>query len=344
MRILVTGAAGTVGLETLKKLVEILPAAQIIAFDLPTKKNKKRLKPLKDKVQTTWGDLRKFHILDQITRNLNYVIHLAAIIPPLADKNPKLAYQVNVKGTEKLLKALKRNSPGAMIIYSSSVAVYGDRIKNPWIRVTDRLNPGFADYYALTKIEAENLIRKSGLKWTIFRVSAVFGIKNHKLGAIMFHMPLETPIEFITPTDAGRAFAKAVLYPGQLQNRIFNLGGGENCRIIYKDFLQKNFEIYGLGKLNYPSQAFARANFHCGYYADGQELEDILHFRQDTIDSYFNQLEQHIPSTQKFFTMLLSPIIKHILLLKSEPLRAYRHGKTDQIARFFGPQHHKISR
>ncbi len=336
MKILVTGAAGTVGLQTVKNLIKLLPSAQIIAFDLPTKKNKKHLKPLANKIQTVWGDLRKFQILNQITRNLNYVIHLAAIIPPLADKNPKLAYQVNVKGTERLIKALKRNSPDAMIIYSSSVAVYGDRIKNPWIKTTDQLKPSFGDYYALTKIEAENLIRQSGLKWTIFRVSAVFGIKNHKLGAIMFHMPLDTPIEFITPQDAGRAFAKAVIYSNQLQNRIFNLGGGENCRIIYKDFLQKNFEIYGLGKLKYPSQAFAQVNFHCGYYADGQQLEEILHFRQDTIDSYFNQLEQHITETQKFFTTLFSPIIKRILLWKSEPLKAFRQGKTEGILRFFG--------
>jgi hypothetical protein len=88
--------------------------------------------------------------------------------------------------------------------------------------------------------------------------------------------------------------------------------------------------------MKFPPLAFATRNFHCGYYADGDELENILHFRQDTIESYFRQVKQNITSIQRILTRIVAPIVQKALLARSEPLKAIMRGQVDKIKRFFG--------
>ncbi|HHH53895.1 MAG TPA: NAD(P)-dependent oxidoreductase, partial [Bacteroidetes bacterium] len=273
-------------------------------------------------------------------RNKDFVIHLAAIIPPLADKKPALSWKVNVEGTRNLIKGIEKYSTNAFLLYSSSISVYGDRLKNPWIKVSDPLRPSEGDEYAKNKIEAEKIIQNSKLDWTIFRLTAIMG--GHQISELMFHMPLETPLEIATPEDTARAFVHALNKRKQLSKKIFNLGGGEKCRIIYKDFLKRSFEISGLGKLNFPHKTFAEKNFHCGYYADGDELENILHFRKDTIDTYFEKQKKKTNTIQKFLTGIFKkPILKH-LKNKSEPLKAFLSKNNYLIQRFFNYNKFKL--
>jgi nucleoside-diphosphate-sugar epimerase len=176
---------------------------------------------------------------------------MAAIIPPLADKFPELAEEVNIRGTKNLIECIEEFSPEAFLLYSSSISVYGDRNSTPLIKTTDSLKPSDRDEYARTKIEAEKLIINSRMNWSIFRLTAIMGINNHKPSEIMFHMPLDSHLEIATPPDAGRAFVHALNHLDKLNKKIFNLAGGENCRIIYRDFLSRSFDLFGLGKLDF---------------------------------------------------------------------------------------------
>lgn len=334
MNLLITGAGGTVGLETLQAILEKKHNHNITVIDLPTAKRK--LEKYQKNINIIYGNLTKIKDIEKIPQNLDVIIHLAAIIPPIADEKPELAYKVNVQGTKNLIENIEKYSPNATIIYGSSISVYGDRLKNPMIKVSDKLTPSQGDEYAKTKIKAENIIKKSHINWTIFRLTAVFGIKNHKIDKIMFHMPLKTPMEIITPKDAGKAFANAIDKKNELNRKIFNLSGGEKCRISYKKFLETAFKIMGLGKLKFPKIAFATQNFHCAYYQDGNDLEKILHFRNDTIETYFHNLKNNSKTILKIITKIISPIIKLIMLNKSEPYKAVKNNNTEDIKRFFG--------
>lgn len=148
-------------------------------------------------------------------------------------------------------------------------------------------------------------------------------------------MPLETTFEIATPEDTARAFVKAIESQDALTGRTFNLGGGASSTLSYREFLQRSFDIYGLGKLNFPEHAFAERNFHCGRMADGDELEDILHFRQDTIETYFTKTSKTVSGLLRFFTILLRPVIKWYLLQISEPYRAWKTKDSKQLNRFF---------
>lgn len=333
-RILLTGASGTVGFAALRMLVD-QGVHEIIVFDLETRKSKKLLEKYKSRVKLIYGDISNKENIEKVCSNIDVVIHLAAIIPPLADDNPELAYRVNVTGTKNLVESLEKKSPQAFLVYSSSVAIYGDRLKNPDIYTTDPLKPSIGDEYAKTKIEAEQIIQQSKLKWTIFRLSAIMGSHNHEVGKLMFHMPLDTPLEITTPADTGKAFVNAVDHTSELDHLIFNLGGGEKCRIIYRDFLSESFRISGLGELDFPEYSFAEKNFHCGYYEDGNKLEEILHFRQDTIDNHFTTLKKETNFFKKAIAILFRKKIKKMLLSKSEPYEAKLENKTALINRFF---------
>lgn len=329
--ILLTGASGTVGFEVLKQLIE-KECYNIFVFDKETKDSVKKLKPFENQVDLIFGDITNPSDLEKIT-NIDVVIHLAAIIPPLADEFPELAKKVNTLGTQHLIQQLKKHSPKAFLMYSSSISVYGDRIENPYIKVGDPLSPSEGDAYGETKIASEELVKESELDWTIFRLAAIMG--NHKMSKLMFHQPLNTALEIATPRDTARAFVNGIEKQEQLSKQIFNLGGGESCRISYEHFLERSFAIFGLGELDFPEKAFADKNFHCGFYADGDELDNILHFRQDTLEDYFEMEADKVSSFKKGAATLLKKPIKWYLLKQSEPFQAFKTQDAKQMNHYF---------
>lgn len=333
LRILLTGASGAVGHEVLKQLILQKEIFEITVFDFKSTHSQKILSPYKNDARFVYGDITKYDDVRKVAAGVDVVIHLAAIIPPLADEHPEKAFQVNTKGTEHLVRNLEQNSPDSFFLYSSSISVYGDRIENPLIKVGDNLTPSEGDYYATTKIKAEQIIKESRLKWSIFRLTAIMG--QHKISKLMFHMPLDTPLEICTRADAGRAYIMAIENRDLLTGKIFNLGGGNTCRTTYKDFLDRSFGIMGLGKCDFPDKAFAEKNFHCGLYEDGDDLDAILHFRKDSLNDYFGEIKKSVPLWRKIITSVFKKQIKSYLLKKSDPFQAYIKGDTRMIGHYF---------
>ena len=336
--ILLTGAAGAVGQEALQELVRRKDRYHIRALDRRTARTEKVLRPFRKDVEIWWADLTERAAVEPCVQNIDAVIHLGAIIPPLADHQPVLAERVNVQGTQNLVEVLRQYVPDAFLLYSSSVSVYGDRVRNPWIKVTDLLRPSEGDYYAVTKIKAEQIIQHSALRWSIFRLTGIFN-PHQKLDPLLFHMPLDTCLEMATTRDTGYALVEALDHPVDLQGRTFNLGGGEKCRVLYRDLLQGCFAATGLGELEFPPRAFADRNFHCGYFLDSHELEQILHFQRDSVDDYLAWYAQHVPPFYRRLAALFKRPIKRYLLRQSDPYRAVQQHDRKMMQRFFRQVH-----
>jgi nucleoside-diphosphate-sugar epimerase len=334
-RILLTGASGTVGKEVLKQLCEMPDRYEITVIDKKSRKTRSFYKNYRKNVNVVYGDISEKSEVIHTCKNKDIVIHLAAVIPPLADKYPQLAESVNVTGTKNLVECIQEYSPEAFFLYSSSISVYGDRNKNPWIRVSDPLIPSKRDEYAKTKILAEEIVSSCRLNWTIFRLTAIMGMSNHKPSSLMFHMPLDSHLEIATPGDTARAFVNALDHQAELNKQIFNLAGGEQCRIDYKDFLFRSFEIFGLGKPDFKENSFATKNFHCGYYEDGDILNNILNFRRETIEDHFKNTAKSISASRRTLTTIFRRIIKNNLQRKSEPLEALKRNRRNDIEHYF---------
>lgn len=333
--ILLTGASGTVGRELLKQLTLYSEIYNIRVFDLKNAKSMPLFDKYRGKIKVVYGDITKAEDVKKAAKGVDFCIHMASIIPPAAYKNKEVTTRINVGGTANLIAALESQSPNAFLLFTSSVATYGDRLKDPYIRVGDELKPSYGDNYGETKVQMEQLVQQSKLRWSIFRLSAIMGAQNHKISGLMFYMPLDTPIEITTPSDTARALFRAIKHQDELDHKIFNLGGGEDCRTSYRELLQKNFEFFGLGELDFPDKAFAERNYHCGLYADSDDLENILHFRKDSLADYYEAVRKSVPTLVRIGGIITEKLVKKMLLKKSEPYQAWKNGDTERMKYFF---------
>ncbi|NHJ32962.1 MAG: NAD-dependent epimerase/dehydratase family protein, partial [Asgard group archaeon] len=125
MKVLVTGAFGNVGESTLKALLA-KNKHEITCFVRPKLANKKKARKYKNKVRIVWGDLRNPKEAEKAVKNQDIVLHIAAIIPPAANRNRKKTFAINLGGTKNIVNAILKQSKKPKLIYTSSVAVYGD--------------------------------------------------------------------------------------------------------------------------------------------------------------------------------------------------------------------------
>lgn len=331
MKILLTGAGGSIGYETLKQLVET--QYDVTIMDLDTRKNRKKFSPYKEKVKIVYGSVEDKELINKLINDVDVVIHLAAVIPPLADKKPELTLKVNFIGTQNIVNAIINSKSKPFLIYTSSVSVYGDRLEDYWIKVGDPLKPSIGDYYAQTKIATEKMIINSKINYTIFRLTGIMG--HPATDPLMFHMPLETKLEIASTQDTAYALIKAIDHQSELNGNVYNLSGGEKCRTTYREFIANMFKIYGLN-INYLKDvAFAEQNFHCGYFLDSSILDNILSFQQDDLNSYYNRVKLETKGIIRLFSKIFSRPIVYFLIKKSEPLEAKKKNDKSLIERFF---------
>src|SRR6056297_1936481 len=220
MKIGITGAFGSVGKALLEELLN--RDHEIRIFELKNSKNWWTALKYKKKGQIQWGNIVNYKDVKKFVKDMDAIVHLAAIIPPLADNKPKLAKAVNVMGTKNVVKSIehlpKRKRP--KLLYTSSIAIYGDRRQNPNICTEDVPCPN--EEYGWQKLKAEKIVKDSKLDWTVFRLSYITALDALKMNPLMFEMPLDTKLEICDPNDVALAIANG-LERDDLSKEIFNI-------------------------------------------------------------------------------------------------------------------------
>ena len=307
MRVLITGAFGNVGRSTVAAClasgfeVTIMEAPGAVAR--PDRSMRALLRSPWKGCRIVAGDVRS---PDDVARAFaacgdggsegeynggagpDAVIHLAGIIPPRILRDPDFGWDVNVNGTLTLIRACARLARPPRFVLASSIAIYGDRLARWWIDSGDRPEPD--DLYGRSKVECERILRESGLPQVILRLSYVVWAKWLPLDTTMFDVPPATRLEVVHTDDAGRAFAAAAMAPG-IEGRILDIGGGASCRTSFRAYLDRMFRLFGLGDSRFlGDHLFARGDFHCGWYADSDEAEELLGFRSRTLEDYYDEV------------------------------------------------------
>ena len=318
MKILLTGPFGNVGLSTLKELLK--RNYNVRVFDIKNKKNRRISTKFKHQVEIIWGDLRNPKDVEKAVSGYDVVIHVAAIIPPLADKKPKFADSVNVGGTSNIIEAMKNQPLKPKLIFTSSVAIYGDRLRNPLISLTDPLNPNPDDEYAKQKVKCEELIKNSGLEFVICRLTYIVSINKLQLDPLMFEIPLDTCIEICDTKDVGLALTNAI-ENDEVWGEILHIAGGERCRISYREYLNEMLDIFGIGTNVLPEEAFSTKGFHCGFMTTDKS-QSLLNYQRHTIDDYFYEVRKKVAFT-RLWMIIFRPFAKKYLLNKSYYYKEY---------------------
>ncbi|HTQ18379.1 NAD(P)-dependent oxidoreductase [Mycobacterium sp.] len=167
--VLITGAFGLVGPDTVRRFGA--DGWRVVATA-----HRNADQELPPSVRTRWTDLTDPGQVESLVSEVSpdVIVHLAAIIPPLIYRDPKLARKVNVDATASLVNAAKRQPNPPRFLHASSVAVYGAR--NPH-RYDDRIGEGTplrpSELYGGLKLEAEELVRSSSLDWVVLRLGGV---------------------------------------------------------------------------------------------------------------------------------------------------------------------------
>ena len=318
MKLLVTGACGIVGLSAVKELHA--RGFTVRAFDLPTPKNRRLAQKMPRAVDKFWGDVTSEADVTMAVTGMDAVIHLAAIIPPLADREPGLAEKVNVGGTQNIVAAIKKLAPQARFIFTSSISVYGDRLCNPHIRLSDPLTPNSDDHYAHHKIRCEQMIRDSGLDWTIFRLSYIVSVRKLQMDKIMFDIPLDTSFEICAAADVARALAAAVTSPA-VRGETLHIAGGEKCRITYREYLKRMFCLFGVGNTFLPEKAFKTSGFHCGFM-ETEKSQSLLKFQHISCEDYFAAVSRKM-RVRRFFIRMVRALAQKIVFARSPYYQAF---------------------
>ena len=323
-KILLTGASGTIGKEIFRELISHTQKYELCLLLRPSHKNKKLLRPYREIVGINWGDIRNYEDVKKSVSNQDIIIHAAGVIPDIAMYEPELAKLTNIGGTNNIINAMKTSQNDPKIIYTSSSAVYGKNIENPLIRISDPIVPNPNDTYTYTKIEAEKLIINSGMDYCILRISYVASVDMLKFRPIMFHIPLDTPLEIIHVKDVAQAIAN-VIESDKVWGKIFNLGGGKDCQIIYKENLSDYYEIMGFGRNFLLETAFAKTGTYGGVYdpQETRDLQNLLNFQHHTVQDFYNELKKTI-GVKRYLFPLIKPIARWYILRKSEFYQKFR--------------------
>jgi nucleoside-diphosphate-sugar epimerase len=247
IKILITGGAGYVG----SVLTELLLKKnyQVTIFDnlmyggdhLVTFVSNKNFQFIK-------GDVRSFSELASVIKNKDIIVHLAAIVGyPACSRNPKLAKEININGTNNVLKNISKNQN---IFYASTGSNYGSL--DEFCTEDSKLNP--LTVYAKTKTKAEDMVLQRGGS-IAFRFATAFGVSPRMRLDLLVNDFIYKMISqgylvvyeknfmrtFIHIRDIARSFLFGIENFKKMKDQVYNVGSDQLnyskedvCRLIQK--------------------------------------------------------------------------------------------------------------
>lgn len=171
--ILVTGGTGFVGQEVVRELIALGHRVRLLVRD-PQRAARFTSHP---QVELVRGDALKPETLTAAMANVQAVVHLIGII---AETSHVTFEQAHTEATRNLLVAAKKAGVTRWIQMSAA----GTR-------------PDARSRYHLSKWAAEELVRQSGLDWTIFRPSLIYGYDDRDRLLNTLRLVLSPPFDFI---------------------------------------------------------------------------------------------------------------------------------------------------
>lgn len=169
MKVLVTGATGFTGKRLCRRLVQDGYSVRVLIRDPGQCAEFTRYG-----MEVVRGDLRDPRSLNEATREVDTVYHLAAIYR-IQSVSPQEFRVVNAEGTERLLEASCQNGV-RRFVHCSTVGVHG-HIAHPPGNEETPYGPG--DLYQRTKLEgelvAQRYMKEGRLAVTIFRPVGIYG-------------------------------------------------------------------------------------------------------------------------------------------------------------------------
>jgi nucleoside-diphosphate-sugar epimerase len=151
-KIMVTGAAGQIGTELLKALRKKYGAENVLATDILVPHGS----AIRDSGPFEFCDVTRRDQIEAIVREhcVDTIYHLAAILSATGEKNPHLAWNVNMNGTYNILETAREHKM-VRVFVPSSIAAFGPETPRTRTPQETVLRP--KTMYGVTKVAGELL-------------------------------------------------------------------------------------------------------------------------------------------------------------------------------------------
>ncbi|MFO1461586.1 MAG: complex I NDUFA9 subunit family protein [Verrucomicrobiota bacterium] len=197
MLILVTGGSGFVGREIVGQLQSAGHRIRVLA---------RRSSPMEEGVERIRGSVLEPASVAEAVSGVDAVVHLVGIINEVGDQTFE---RVHVGGTEAVVSAT-RSAGVRRYIHMSALGT----------------RPAARSRYHRTKWDAEELVRRSGLDWTILRPSLIYGPGDGfinlfaRMSAVSPVLPVVGPgsnrMQPVAVEDVAWCFCGAMAHPESL--------------------------------------------------------------------------------------------------------------------------------
>jgi UDP-glucose 4-epimerase len=235
MKVLITGAAGFIG----EKVADTLSKSHNVSVvDLPNRFSEDQ----KDKYSIHEFDLSKKEWIDSLPRDFDLVVHCAAqtggyysLIDPQKD------CKWNSLGTLNVVDFCRKQKDIKKVIYTSSMAVYGEGLNKTESDMTDPIS-----FYGASKLSGENYLQvlsnQTKIPFTVFRLWNTYGsgqdMENMHQGMLSIYLSQALKSEtveitgspdrvrdFVHVSDVVRAIVLSI-EKSETDNQIYNLCSG----------------------------------------------------------------------------------------------------------------------
>ncbi len=234
--ILVTGAGGQIGVSLVQALKQSFPDSKIIPTDVTESKD--------PTLPVRYLDVRSQEAVQAMLmeHQVDIVFHLAAILSATGEKNPALAWEVNMNGLVTLMNACRDHHVKRLIV-PSSIGAFGP--STPKTDTPDETIMRPTSMYGITKVSGELLIeyyyQRYGLDGRSMRFPGIVSSESEPGGgttdyaddfyrkAVAGHQPTcflkpDTRLPFMYMPDAVRVLIELAKAPDeQLSRRVYNV-------------------------------------------------------------------------------------------------------------------------
>jgi nucleoside-diphosphate-sugar epimerase len=307
--VLITGACGNLGQMVLRELHGRGISVQAMDLDSPVnRKVARRNPPLYGAMH--WGDIRS-QDFSQLAREVDAIIHLAALLPPATETAAAVAQAVNVDATLKLIAAIEAAPQPPLLVFPSSVTVFGPQIANATPTLKTAGDPVFAsDNYTRHKITIEQRLRQGTIPFCILRVGVSVDARTLAADQAtlkkLLQVSPDNPLEYIHPIDVATAIVNCIGNRDAIGKTLL-LGGGSSCRITQHDFLAAALDAAGI---TLPRDMMGKDTYYT-HWMDTEESNRILRFQQHTFGDYREEMRQRL----RFVRPLVKPLSPLLLYL-----------------------------
>ncbi len=282
--ILITGGAGNFGRTLAGSLKPRGHGLRI--FDLPNCNFEVFREWEKTRIFT--GDISDTAALAKAVQEADLIFHLAAILPPASEENRERTFRVNVQGTRNLLEACALSDKKPRIVFASSVSVFGDTSEHKGLIGPDHpVNPN--DWYAESKVEAEQILKASGFPLANLRIS---GIVIPAFLDPPDHWPFmaNQPIELLVLSDLILAMTSLAEEHDSAFGRTLLLAGGPNWQVTGEEYVTRWGKI-----MDIPIEEMSFSE-HPGWlnWYDTSESQALLGYQKTSMDEFFLQLDKAV--------------------------------------------------